>query len=115
AIADWQSQQASRYSYQQALLVAETGTVNALIRAIKLAQGVPNSSPDWSFAQQAVNEWSWDVLGVAESTAYSNPTEAVNIAQQIPPGTAAYPAAQQRLQEWQTPLIETSTLDAVDQ
>ena len=115
AIADWQSQQASRYSYQQALLVAETGTVNALIRAINLAQGVPNSSPDWSFAQQAVNEWSWDVLGVAESTAYSNPTEAVNIAQQIPPGTAAYPAAQQRLQEWQTPLIETSTLDAVDQ
>jgi hypothetical protein len=115
AIADWQAEEASLYAYQQALLVAETGTVSALVRAINLAQQVPPSSPDWSFAQQAVNQWSWDVMGIAESTAFSNPTEAVNIVQQIPSGTAAYPAAQQRLQEWQQPLNNSSRVEAVNQ
>ncbi|NEQ42560.1 MAG: chromosome segregation ATPase [Leptolyngbya sp. SIOISBB] len=115
AIANWQTEQASLYAYQQALSVAETGTVNALLRAITLAQGVPTSSPDWTFAQQAANQWSWDVMSIAESTAFSNPAEAVRIVQQIPSGTAAYPAAQQRLQEWQTPLVETSNIETVGQ
>lgn len=115
AIAGWRSRQQAEASYQQALLVAETGTVSALIRAIALAQGVPQTSPDWTFAQQAANQWSWDVMDIAESTAFSNPTEAAEIAQQIPSGTAAYPAAQQRLQDWQSPLRDTSNVETVDQ
>lgn len=115
AIDGWRSRQQAEQSYQQALLVAETGTVSALIRAISLAKGVPQSSPDWTLAQQAANQWSWDVMDIAESTAFSNPTEAAAIVRQIPQGTAAYPAAQQRLQDWQTPLIETSNIDPLDQ
>ena len=115
AIAGWRSRQQAQQSYQQALLVAETGTVSALVRAMALAQDVPQSSPNWTLARQAANQWSWDVLDIAESTAFSNPTEAAEIAQQIPSGTAAYPAAQQRLQDWQTPLIDTSNVETVEQ
>ncbi|WP_052288515.1 hypothetical protein [Leptolyngbya iicbica] len=115
AISDWQTEEASLYAYQQALLVAETGTVSALARAINLAQQVPTSSPDWSLAQQAANQWSWDIMGIAESTAFSNPTEAISIVQQIPSGTAAYPAAQQRLQAWRQPLTNPAGVEAVNQ
>jgi hypothetical protein len=115
AISDWQTEQTSVYAYQQALLVAESGTVSALVRAINLAQQVPPSSADWTFAQQAANQWSWDVMGIAESTAFSNPTAAVSIAQQIPSGTSAYPAAQQRLLEWQQPLTNSSPVETVNQ
>ena len=115
AIDGWRSRQQGRESYQQALLVAETGTVSALVRAMSLALNVPESSPDWTLAQQAANQWSWDVMGIAESIAFRNPTEAADIARQIPSGTAAYPEAQQRLQEWQNPLVETSRRETVEQ
>ncbi|MEM6835841.1 MAG: chromosome segregation ATPase [Cyanobacteria bacterium P01_C01_bin.120] len=115
AIANWQSQQQSRESYQQALLVAESGTAGGLTRAINLAQSVPQSSPDWTLAQQAADQWSWDVLAIAESTAFSNPVAAAEIAQQIPQGTAAYSAAQQRLQEWRAPLNGADAIEAINQ
>ncbi|MGF1458694.1 MAG: hypothetical protein ACFBSG_06665 [Leptolyngbyaceae cyanobacterium] len=115
AIADWQSEQQGRQSYQQALAIAEIGTVAALIEAIALAQGVPQSSADWPLAQQAANQWSWDVMGIAESAAFSSPSSAIAIAQQIPLGTAAYPEAQRRLQEWQVPLTDVSNVETTEQ
>lgn len=102
AIADWQSRQQGRQSYQQALMVAESGSVSALVRAIGLAQSVPQSSPDWTLAQRAASQWSWNLLNIAESAALDNNfVEAINIARQIPAGTDAYTEAQVRLDEWQ--------------
>ncbi|HEY9888440.1 MAG TPA: hypothetical protein V6D02_08580, partial [Candidatus Obscuribacterales bacterium] len=101
AIADWEARQQSRQSYQQALTTAQAGTVTALVQAIALAQGVPQSSPDWTLAQQAANQWSWDLLRVAESLAGQSVTEAIAVASQIPPRTDAYAEAQLRLREWQ--------------
>lgn len=115
AIANWQSQQQGREYYQQALLVAESGTAGGLIRAINLARSVPQSSPDWTLAQQAADQWSWDALAIAESTAFSNPSAAADMARQIPQGTAAYSAAQQRLQEWQVTLSDPNAVEAIDQ
>lgn len=100
AIADWQSQQQGRQSYQQALIVAEPGSVNALIEAIALALGVPETSPDWTLAQRAANQWSWDLLNIAESEALRDINEAIRIASQIPPRTDAYTEAQLRLRTW---------------
>jgi len=100
AIADWQSQQQGRQSYQQALIVAESGSVNALIEAITLALGVPETSPDWTLAQRAANQWSWDLLNIAESEAQRDIDEAIRIASQIPPRTDAYTEAQLRLRAW---------------
>ena len=101
AIADWQSQQQGRQSYQQALLIAEPGNVSALIEAIALAQGVPETSPDWTLAQRAANQWSWDLLNAAESVSFQSFADAIRIARQVPTGTSAYAEAQRRIQEWQ--------------
>ena len=101
AIAGWQDQQSGRQSYQQALLVADSGTVGGLAQAIELALGVPDSSSDWTLARQAANQWSWDLLRVAESTAARNVDEAIAIASQIPPRTDAYAEAQLRIRDWQ--------------
>ena len=101
AIAGWQDQQSGRQSYQQALLVADSGTVGGLAQAIELARGVPDSSSDWTLARQAANQWSWDLLRVAESTAARNVDEAITIASQIPPRTDAYAEAQLRIRDWQ--------------
>ncbi|MGD1944611.1 MAG: hypothetical protein ACFB0G_25225 [Leptolyngbyaceae cyanobacterium] len=101
AIAGWQTQQQGRQSYQQALLVSESGTVASLVEAIELALGVPESSSDWTLARQAANQWSWDLLSVAESTATRNLDEAIAVASQIPPRTDAYAEAQLRIRTWQ--------------
>ncbi|MEL6400088.1 MAG: chromosome segregation ATPase [Cyanobacteria bacterium J06626_4] len=107
AIASWQDQQSGRQSYQQALLVADSGTVGALAQAIELALGVPDSSSDWTLARQAANQWSWDLLSVAESTAARNLDEAIAIASQIPPRTDAYAEAQLRIRDWQGQAIDS--------
>ncbi|MEM1291786.1 MAG: chromosome segregation ATPase [Cyanobacteria bacterium P01_H01_bin.162] len=107
AIASWQDQQSGRQSYQQALLVADSGTVGALAQAIELALGVPDSSSDWTLARQAANQWSWDLLRVAESTAARNLDEAIAIASQIPPRTDAYAEAQLRIRDWQGQAIDS--------
>lgn len=111
-ITAWRSRQESRQAYQQALLIAETGSVSGLVEAIKLAQGIPESSPDWTLAQRAVSQWSWELLNAAESAAFQSFAEAVRIARQIPAGTSAYTEAQQRIQEWNGGnLIPTSSED----
>ena len=107
AITSWQDQQSGRQSYQQALLVADSGTVGALAQAIELALGVPDSSSDWTLARQAANQWSWDLLSVAESTAARNVDEAIAIASQIPPRTDAYAEAQLRIRDWQGQAIDS--------
>lgn len=101
AIDDWQSRQRGRQSYQQALIVAQAGSVSALAEAIALAQEVPETSSDWTLAQRAANQWSWDLLNAAETTAFQNVAEAIRIASQIPPRTDAYAEAQLRIREWQ--------------
>jgi hypothetical protein len=104
AIAGWQTEQAERQSYQEALQIAQRGTVDALVEAIETAQAVPISSPDWTLAQRAVSEWSWNLLEVAESTALRDLSQGIAIASQIPPRTEAYAEAQLRIRAWQAAL-----------
>jgi hypothetical protein len=103
AISDWRSRQRGRQSYQQALLVAQSGSVSALQEAIKLALAVPENSPDWTLARRAANQWSWDLLNVAESAALRQDLPAaIRTASQIPPDTDAYSEAQIRIGAWES-------------
>ncbi|NER80412.1 MAG: chromosome segregation ATPase [Leptolyngbya sp. SIO1D8] len=106
AISDWQDQQQSAQSYQQAFYTAQTGNFEDLVQAIELAQSVPEESADWPQAQQAVNEWSWALLAMAETAAEQDVSEAIAIASQIPPRTEAYATAQLNLREWQDRLTQ---------
>ncbi|MEM9002277.1 MAG: chromosome segregation ATPase [Cyanobacteria bacterium P01_F01_bin.86] len=101
SIANWQTDQDASQSYQQALLVSQSGSVSALVRAISLAQAIPENSSDWSAAQQAVNRWSWALLDLAEAAARQDVERGIEIAEQVPPRTEAYAEAQLRLREWQ--------------
>lgn len=101
-IADWQTdQQQLQGGYQQAVATAQSSTVDALVNAITIAQSVPETSADWSLAQQAANQWSWTLLQMAEDAASQVPADGVAIAGQIPPRTEAYAQAQLRIREWQ--------------
>lgn len=102
AIADWQAQQEVAQRYEQAVLVSQPGTVDALVEAITLAQAIPDTSSDWELAQAAVEEWSWTLLSIAEATAAQNQTQGAAIAAQVPPRTTAYAEAQLKIREWQS-------------
>ncbi len=111
-MANWRSRHLGRQAYQQALTVAESGSIGALTEAMALALSVPQSSPDWTLAQQAANQWSWDLLNIAELAAsQARVTEAINIASQIPSTTNAYTQAQIRIGEWQGTPRNTSPQD----
>jgi len=102
AIADWQSTQQGQQVYQQAVLTAQSGSINALVEAIGLAQSVPESSADWAQAQRLANQWSWQLLDFAEADANRGEImDAIAIASQIPPQTEAYASAQLRIRDWE--------------
>ncbi|MDB9529212.1 hypothetical protein PN498_24685 [Oscillatoria sp. CS-180] len=114
AIADWESTQQEQEMYQTALVTAQSGSVDGLVSAIALAQSVPQSSSDWTLAQQAANQWSWNLLDVAESAAAQDVAEAISIASQIPPRTEAYAEAQLRIREWQDDqTVEFTNMESV--
>ncbi|MBE7382969.1 MAG: chromosome segregation ATPase [Leptolyngbya sp. SIO1E4] len=105
-IANWQDQQQGIQSYQQAFYTAQSGSVEALAQAIALAQEVPEDSPEWQQAQQAANEWSWELLEMAEAAAERDLSQGIVIAGQIPPRTEAYAEAQLSLRNWQDRLTQ---------
>lgn len=87
--------------YQAAVLVSQSGTVDALVEAIALAQTIPESSLDWSAAQQDIDQWSWELLRIAKVEAEQDRGQGIAIAAQIPPRTQAYAEAQLRILDWQ--------------
>ncbi|PSN17064.1 chromosome segregation ATPase, partial [filamentous cyanobacterium CCP5] len=106
-ISRWRGRLEGQRQLQRAYEVAQTGTVSALIDAIRLAQQVPSNSPQRSEAVAAADGWSWDILTVAEAEAPFNSERAIEIATQVPERTAAYAAARLKVDEWrsQQPVI----------
>ncbi|MGF1522264.1 MAG: hypothetical protein ACFBSF_08105 [Leptolyngbyaceae cyanobacterium] len=101
AIFDWETEQQASASYQEALLVSRPGTVGALVTAIAMAQEIPESTTDWSAAQESINRWSWTLLDMAEAAAGRDVSQGIEIAEQVPARTEAYAEAQLRIREWQ--------------
>ncbi|WOD40176.1 hypothetical protein [Nodosilinea sp. E11] len=104
SIQGWRSQLAGQQQLQSAYQAAQTGTVSALAEAVRLAQQVPDSSPQRAEATQALTRWSWDILRLAETEAAVNPSRAIAIAEAVPAQTEAYAQAQLRLREWRANL-----------
>jgi hypothetical protein len=70
------------------------------VNAIAIANRVGASSTLRSEADEAIDQWSWQLLQIATDRAASDPAAAIAIAQKIPSGTAAYTQAQQQIQQW---------------
>ncbi|RMF67676.1 MAG: hypothetical protein D6742_06955, partial [Cyanobacteria bacterium J069] len=75
--------------------------------AIAAAQLVPSDRPNtYSAAQQAIANWSQQILNLANIHAQSGAfSQAVQVAQLVPPRTPSYEAAQSAIATWQTQIV----------
>jgi len=87
----------------EARQLANYGTSDGLASAIAAADRVSPSSSLRTEADQAIDQWSWQLLQIATDLATAADFgRAIAIAQQIPSGSAAYSQAQKQIKEWQS-------------
>lgn len=91
----------SESALQEARRLASTGSSDDLAKAIQQASQVSKDSRLRSEAEAVMNDWSRQLLQVAESRSNFDLLGAIAIAQKIPAGTAAYDDAQRQIQTWQ--------------
>ncbi|MBF2051190.1 MAG: chromosome segregation ATPase [Elainella sp. C42_A2020_010] len=99
-IQQWRSQFQGQDYLRQAYNAANIGSPAMLVAAIEIASQVPENNPARSEADRMIQQWSFQILQIAQSQAGANPREAIAIAEQIPENTAAYAEAQQNIQAW---------------
>jgi hypothetical protein len=107
-IQKWQStlnaaadQAHAQQAIQDARNLANSGSPGALANAIQVIDRVPASSNLRADANDAINEWSQQLLQVAKSQAGYDPRGAIAIAQKIPNRATSYNEAQQFIRSWQ--------------
>lgn len=99
-IQQWRSQFQGQDYLRQAYNAANIGSPAMLVAAIEIASQVPENNPARSEADRMIQQWSFQILQIAQSQAGANPREAIAIAEQIPENTAAYAEAQRNIQAW---------------
>jgi hypothetical protein len=103
-VGDWQAQLQAANNLAAAQRLADTGTPESLLGAIKAAARVPKSSSLRAQARLAMDNWGNQMLEVAQSTASSDLRRAIAIAKAIPDNTSSYSSAQNLIQQWQQQL-----------
>ncbi len=88
----------AQQTMQEARKLANSGSPTNLASAIQVADQVPASSKLRSEANNAINEWSQQLLQVARTQASYDPVGAITIAQRIPSRANVYSEAQQFIQ-----------------
>jgi hypothetical protein len=103
-VRDWQAQLQAAANLAAAQKLAGNGTPEALLGAIQAAARVPKSSPLRAQARSAMDNWSSQMLEVAQSTASNDLRRAIAIAKAIPSSTSTYGSAQNAIQQWEQQL-----------
>ncbi|MBW4472101.1 MAG: chromosome segregation ATPase [Stenomitos rutilans HA7619-LM2] len=85
---------------QTARQLANSGSPEGLANAIRTADQVPAGSALRSDADNAINEWSSQLLQVAKSQSVYDVPGAIAVAQKIPSRAGVYAEAQQEIQAW---------------
>lgn len=99
-IKKWRNQFQGQDQLRQALNAATIGTPAMLNAAIEIATQIPADNPSRGEAEQLIEQWSYEILRLAESQAGFNLSEAISIAEQVPANTSAYANAQRSIQTW---------------
>jgi len=86
---------------QDARQLASVRLPASLANAIQLANQINRPAAIRSEAAAAINEWSLQLLQLAQQQATSNPAAAIAIAQRIPSSATAYSEAQTQITTWQ--------------
>ncbi len=103
-IRGWENQQLEnqgRISFKEAANLARRGTPDALSQAIAVARKVPSSTQVKKESIEAINNWSYQILKIAEMKSRSSLEEAIAVAEKVPSGTAAYQTARNQISGWQ--------------
>jgi soluble cytochrome b562 len=100
-IQTWRSQTRGTDQLAQAYSAAQVGSPAMLSAAIEIADQVGENNPTRREANRMIDQWSYQILQIAQSQADSNPTDAIAIANRIPANSAAYAEAQRAIQAWQ--------------
>lgn len=108
----WQQEVQAQRDLQQAEAIAQSRTIEALSRALNIAQNIPSATDVNSQKIEAIDRWSYQLLALASEKAnLAEYNEAITIARGIPSESAAYSAAQSQIQLWKRsleplPLVE---------
>ncbi|WP_448561201.1 hypothetical protein [Trichothermofontia sp.] len=101
-IQHWQATVDARRNLQSAYQQASAATPASLAAAIRTADRVTAGSGLRANADQAIQQWSYQMLAIADNRSGYDLAGAITIARQIPAGTPAYGEAQARIEHWQS-------------
>ncbi len=100
-ISQWQREIRAQRNLQEAYLIAQAQTPQALVSAISVVRKIPSSTDVSSQGKQALDRWSFQLLSMAQKMANrSLLPEAVKLAKMIPTDSAAYSSAQAQIRVW---------------
>ncbi|WP_416244569.1 chromosome segregation ATPase [Crocosphaera sp. XPORK-15E] len=101
-IDQWRKETRAQRDLQEAYLIAQGKTPQALVSAISVVRKIPSSTDVSSQGQQALNRWSYQLLSMAQDMANrSLLQQAMDLARMIPGDSAAYSSAQAQIEIWQ--------------
>ncbi|UAJ73828.1 chromosome segregation ATPase [Synechocystis sp. PCC 7339] len=102
-ISRWQAEINAQNNLKRAQEMASSRTVDSLGQAVQLIRQVPRSTDAGGQRLQLVNNWSYQILSLAQEQARAgNYQQAIRALQQIPAESAAHNSAQNFLQEWRS-------------
>ena len=108
SIDTWQDQIRAKESWQKAKQVAVTGTPEALVQAIQLANRVSSRNILRLDVNIAIDQWSQQLLQMARSQSEVDVAKAIDTAKLIPRGSGAYTDAQEQIRTWRQLMIPKS-------
>ncbi|WP_009634132.1 hypothetical protein [Synechocystis sp. PCC 7509] len=101
AINDWEGQINARVNWLEARQIALQGNPESLVKAISVANRIPNSSPLRYDANLAIAQWSNRILNIAQERGQSDIPGGIGVAKLVPLGTEAYAGAQDQIATWE--------------
>lgn len=100
-IRQWQQEIRAQRNLQEAYLIAQPQTSQALISAIAVVRQIPSSTDAGRQAKQALDRWGFQLLSMAQKLANrSLLPEAVKLAKMVPRDSAAHSSAQAQITMW---------------
>ncbi len=100
-IRSWRDELNAEKFLSDAQYLARQNTPESLVKAIRTVRQIAPKSALGYQVVPSVNEWSNEILNLAERAARKSTQEGLAIAKIVPIGTIAYPEAQSLIKEWE--------------
>ncbi len=110
-IRNWSGDLEADRTIENARLAARSGTPDAYITAIMLADRVPTYNRNRQKADLVISEWSQQILLLAMDAANRDLRRAIAIANQVPSGTSGYNGAQAQIKVWESMLARSRSVE----